>query len=171
VLFCVGSHGYWYSPASPVCLSYQIFCHTGGRQTVPNVAAILQRFTTEWAAVLQPEAVLVRRGGLHDLARPRTHASYHCGVSANCLHGFGRFNLQNNLIVRTSGVAAQRITSVAWKRVDWGSVRPSAVAVFRLMTKSKRIGRSTGSSLGCAPLRSLSTNRGARRYMSAKLPP
>jgi hypothetical protein len=26
---------------------------------VPNVTAILQRFTTEWAALLQPDAILV----------------------------------------------------------------------------------------------------------------
>jgi hypothetical protein len=50
-------------------------------------------------------------------------------VSADLLHGFGRLNLQNTSAVRTSGVAAQRITSVAWKRRVGGIVRPSAWAV------------------------------------------
>jgi hypothetical protein len=35
---------------------------------VPNVTTILQRFTTEWAALLQPEAILVACGEVGDLA-------------------------------------------------------------------------------------------------------
>jgi hypothetical protein len=35
---------------------------------VPNVTAILQRFTTEWAALLPPEAILAACGEVGDLA-------------------------------------------------------------------------------------------------------
>ncbi len=34
----------------------------GGCQMVPHVTTILQRFTTEWAALLQPEAILTACG-------------------------------------------------------------------------------------------------------------
>jgi hypothetical protein len=61
------------------------------------------------------------------------------------------------LVAGARGVAAQRITSVAWKRRVGGIVRPRASAVLRLMTSSKRIGRSMGSSAGFAPLRIRST--------------
>ena len=46
---------------------------------VPNVTAILQRFTTEWTALLQPEAILAacREVGHTDVARPRAHARHH----------------------------------------------------------------------------------------------
>jgi hypothetical protein len=40
---------------------------------------------------------------------------------------------------------------------DWGIVRPSALAVFELMTSSNLVGCSTGRSAGFAPLRILST--------------
>jgi hypothetical protein len=61
------------------------------------------------------------------------------------------------LAVQVPGVAAQRMTSVAWKRTAGGMVRPSAWAVFRLMTSSKVVGCSTGKSAGLAPFRILST--------------
>ena len=56
-----------------------------------------------------------------------------------------------------SVVAAHRITSSASMRRVGGMVRPSALAVFRLMANSNFIGRSTGRSAGLAPLRILST--------------
>ena len=43
-------------------------------------------------------------------------------------------------------------------------VRPSALAVLRLRTNSKRTGCSTGKSAGFAPLRILPTSAAARRY-------
>jgi hypothetical protein len=46
------------------------------------------------------------------------------------------FMCKTPLAVRASGVAAQRITSSAWNRRVGGMVRPSAWAVFRLMTNS-----------------------------------
>src|SRR5262245_27504361 len=54
-------------------------------------------------------------------------------------------------------VAAQRITSSAWKRRVGGIVRPRAWAVFRLMTSSKWVGCSTGRSAGLVPFRMRST--------------
>jgi hypothetical protein len=47
----------------------------------------------------------------------------------------------------------QRSTSVAWDSSDGGMVRPMASAVFRLMTSSKAVGASMGSSPGLAPFR------------------
>jgi hypothetical protein len=54
-------------------------------------------------------------------------------------------------------------TSSALKRTTGGRVRPKAWAVLRLMTNSKRVGRSTGTSRGVAPFRILSTKAAARR--------
>ncbi len=59
--------------------------------------------------------------------------------------------------VRASVVAAQRITSSARKRTVGGIVRPSALAVLRLMTNSNLVGCSTGRSAGLAPFKILST--------------
>src|SRR6266700_1027107 len=52
---------------------------------------------------------------------------------------------------------AYLITSSAWNRSAGGIVRPSALAVLRLMTSSNFMGCSTGRSPGLAPLRILST--------------
>src|SRR6266571_1018713 len=49
------------------------------------------------------------------------------------------------------------MTLSAWKRTVGGMVRPSAWAVLRLMTNSKRRGCSTGRSAGLAPCRMRST--------------
>jgi hypothetical protein len=70
------------------------------------------------------------------------------------------------LAVRTSGVAAQRSTSVAWKRSVGGMVRPSAWAGLRLMRNSYCIGYSAGMSAGLAPRRILPTMVPARRRMA-----
>src|SRR5215472_7934331 len=50
-------------PSSISCL-YGGQCphHRGGHQMVPNITAILQRLTGEWAALLQPEAILAACG-------------------------------------------------------------------------------------------------------------
>ena len=50
-------------------------------------------------------------------------------------------------------------------------VRPSARAVFRLMTNSNFMGCSTGRSAGLAPLRILSTKAAARRKFAARFCP
>ena len=66
---------------------------------------------------------------------------------------------------------AYSMTSVTWSRISVGKVMPSSRAVFRLTTKSNRVGRSTGMSAGLAPLRILSTCVAARRYRSGRLTP
>jgi hypothetical protein len=75
------------------------------------------------------------------------------------------------LAVRGSGVAAQRMTSVAWKRSVGGMVRPSAWAVFRLMISSKVVGRCTGRSAGLAPWRMRSRYETTPRQSSARSHP
>src|SRR5262249_535762 len=67
--------------------------------------------------------------------------------------------------------ACHSITSLARRRDDSGIVRPSALAVVRLMTSSNLVGCSTGRSAGFAPLRILSTRSPARRNRSAVLAP
>ncbi len=52
-----------------------------------------------------------------------------------------------------------------------GIVMPSCFAVFRLMTKSNFLGRSTGMSAGFVPLRIISTISAARRNISARSSP
>src|SRR4029450_8449023 len=59
------------------------------------------------------------------------------------------------------------ITSSARARSVAGTVMPSALAVFILMTSWKRVGCSTGKSAGWAPLRILSTYTAALRKRSA----
>src|SRR5262249_49950257 len=55
------------------------------------------------------------------------------------------------------------IPSSARARIDGGTVRPSALAAFRLMTSSNWAGCSTGTSDGSAPPRTLPTMRAAWR--------
>src|SRR5258707_7565841 len=47
------------------------------------------------------------------------------------------------------------MTSSARARIDGGTLRPSALAVFRLTTSSNVVGCSTGGSMGLAALRIL----------------
>src|SRR6516162_4196965 len=63
------------------------------------------------------------------------------------------------------------ITSSARASSDGGIVRPSAVAVIRLMTRSNLIGCSTGKLAGFAPRRILSTKSPARRNRSGTFAP
>src|SRR5262245_51923695 len=56
------------------------------------------------------------------------------------------------------------ITSSARARSDGGTVRPSALAVLRLITNSYLVGDCTGRSPGFSPLRMRSTKPAARRY-------
>jgi len=55
------------------------------------------------------------------------------------------------------------ITSSALSNSERGMVRPSALAVLRLMTNSNFVGCSTGRSAGLAPFSILSTYAAARR--------
>jgi hypothetical protein len=51
---------------------------------------------------------------------------------------------KTTLAVAASGLAAQRITSSAWKSRVGGMVRPRASAVLRLMTSSNVVAYSMG---------------------------
>jgi transcriptional regulator with XRE-family HTH domain len=59
-----------------------------------------------------------------------------------------------------------RITSSARSSSDGGIVRPRALAVFRLITSSNRVGCSIGNSAGVAPRRMRSTKVAAMRNRS-----
>ena len=63
----------------------------------------------------------------------------------------------------TSGHWCYSITSSARESNCGGTDRPSAFAVFRLMTSSIFVGRSMGRSPGLAPFKILSTKTAARR--------
>src|SRR5262249_4346159 len=63
------------------------------------------------------------------------------------------------------------ITSSARSRNDSGIVRPRALAVVRLITRSNLVGCSTGISAGLVPRRILSAKLAARRNMSEMLGP
>src|SRR3954452_12067093 len=54
---------------------------------------------------------------------------------------------------RTGSASFHSITSSARARSDCGTVMPSLLAVFRLMTSSNLVGCSTGRSAGLAPFR------------------
>src|SRR5215831_19852352 len=63
------------------------------------------------------------------------------------------------------------ITSSARASTLAGTLRPSALAVVRLMTRSNLVGCSTGMSAGFAPRRTLSTRSAARRNRSGRFAP
>ena len=63
------------------------------------------------------------------------------------------------------------ITSSAIASTPGGMVRPSALAVLRLMTNWNLVGCSIGRSAGFAPLRTLTTNVAARRLTSVMFGP
>jgi len=58
------------------------------------------------------------------------------------------------------------ITWSARKRMDWGILRPRALAVLRFTISSNRVGCATGRSAGLAPFRILSTYTAAARTRS-----
>src|SRR5262249_1458313 len=68
---------------------------------------------------------------------------------------------------RDERAAIHSITSSAMASTPGGMVRPSVLAVLRLMTNSNLVGCSTGKSAGLAPFSILSTWLAARRYKSA----
>jgi hypothetical protein len=73
--------------------------------------------------------------------------------------GFGpkrKFDL-TPLGARTGFAAAHSITSPARERIDDGIVRPNALAVLRLITRSNVVGCSTGMSAGLAPRKILTS--------------
>jgi hypothetical protein len=58
------------------------------------------------------------------------------------------------------------MTSSARTRIDCGIVRPSALAVFELMTSLNVVGYWIGRSAGAAPFRILSTYSARSRHMA-----
>jgi hypothetical protein len=110
----------------------------------------------------RPESVTVQATHAAGLIHP----SLECPrIMSTDLNGL---TCKTPLAVERPGVAAQRITSSAWKRRVGGIVSPRALAVLRLMTSSNFMGCSTGRSAGLAPLRILSTKPAARRSRSGK---
>ena len=63
------------------------------------------------------------------------------------------------------------IISFARVNIDCGTVRPSALAVLRLMTSSKVVGCWTGRSAGLAPLRTFPASVPSRRKAEVRLAP
>jgi len=115
----------------------------------------------------QQEQCLPQTPSANDLVRKRSRG-YHgytnlAKVESEADHG--------NVAVPASVLTGHRITSCAWKSTLGGIVRPRAVAVFRLMTSSKRVGCSTGKSAGLAPFRILSMYMAPRRNNSGRLAP
>src|SRR5215813_2104184 len=98
-----------------------------------------------------------------------------CAASENAiLFGAARSALPQDDFRRRSAhdeLAAHSITSSARASSVGGTVRPSAFAVFRLMTISILVENSIGKSPGLAPFRILSTNAAAWRDPSAWLTP
>src|SRR5215468_993332 len=72
---------------------------------------------------------------------------------------------------RDEVAAPHSITSSARRRNDSGILRPSALAVVRLMTRSNLVGCSTGISPGLIPRRILSVTSAALRNVSDKFGP
>src|SRR5262249_19075922 len=72
---------------------------------------------------------------------------------------------------RDERAASHSITSSALSRNDSWVVRPSALAVARLMIRSNLVGCSIGTSAACPPRRMLSTSTAVRRKRSGKLGP
>src|SRR4030095_4208033 len=58
MLYSLGSRGCWDPPSISCMYGCQCPHRRGGHQMVPTMTTILQRFSSEWAALLQPEAIL-----------------------------------------------------------------------------------------------------------------
>src|SRR5262249_41842042 len=67
--------------------------------------------------------------------------------------------------------ASHSITSVARNRMEVGTVRPIAFAVWRLTTRENLVGACTGRLAGFSPLRMRSTYDAAARNESARSTP
>src|ERR1700693_1054813 len=67
--------------------------------------------------------------------------------------------------------AIHSITSSAMASMPGGMVRPTALAVVRLMTSSNLVGCRTGMSAGFSPLRMAPAYTPTWRYISARLAP
>jgi hypothetical protein len=108
----------------------------------------------------QPNVGLLSRSG-HFSEAPRMAG---CGAQRKlalavgcfrfCPHSGPSLDSQHTAAWMESG---HSMTSSARARIDCGTARPSAFAVFRLITISNLVDCCTGSSIALAPFRSLST--------------
>src|SRR6516162_6946379 len=95
------------------------------------------------------------------------HHTHHRGSNTIALLNHVPVGLSHERQLMThSGHAATAhlITSSARSRNDSDIVRPSALAVLRLMTSSKLVGCSTGMSAGLFPCKTFCTNSAVCRY-------
>jgi len=91
------------------------------------------------------------------------------GVANPLLHGRTVVVAANGLVQAALVEHGYSVTWSARSSTDCGIVKPSALAVLRLMTSSKRLGCSMGRSPGLAPFKTLSTYCAARRNVSDRL--
>ncbi len=90
------------------------------------------------------------------------HISFKTAFGSNQAVGFSNASFAGNCggqrdSGEQTGTFDHRMTSSARSNTDCGIMRPSALAVLRLITSSNLVGCSTGSSAGFAPLKILST--------------
>src|SRR6266850_1326518 len=58
MMYYLGSRGGWQPPSISCMYGSKHPYRTGGHPMVPSITTILQRFTGEWATLLQPDAIL-----------------------------------------------------------------------------------------------------------------
>jgi hypothetical protein len=112
---------------------------------------------------------------------PRNHACDQPPASARGFQGFDHKSLRTRFYARNrrssppskwataegaGSLQPHSMTSSVRARIAGGTVRPSALAVFRLTTSSNVVGCWIGRSAGAAPLRILSTYSAASRNMA-----
>jgi transposase InsO family protein len=134
------------------------------RPAAGNLAAQQRRFNSLAVAARAPE-----RAPHADRGRVRATLSSTCVTHVPglfcylCLRPFSpRPDCGPSILDSCSRRNGYSLTRSARIRMDWGTVRPSAFAVFRLTASSNVVGCSIGSSPGLAPRRILSTKPAAR---------
>ena len=107
----------------------------------------------------------VRFGSLADILR--------CGSNVRFTPESGHVQCTGScpLCANSGHSATQSITSSARATNVGGTMRPSVLAVLRLMTKSNLVGCKTGRSAGFSPLRMRATYPPTCRYASVILGP
>src|SRR5262249_52131921 len=106
--------------------------------------------------------------GFEGIVSKRLGSPYRSGRSCTIKRPIGDLSRCSNMRGTSCGYS---ITSSARASSVGGTVRPSALAVVRLMTRSNLIGCSTGMSPGLAPRRILSTESPTRRNRSVSVGP
>ena len=101
----------------------------------------------------------------------RNHSADSPDLAGLLSSGMARQRQSNTAHCANNIATPHSMTSSARPSTVGGIVRPSALAVLRLISSSNFVGCSTGRSPGWAPLRILSTYPAARRTKSAILVP